>query len=422
MFFALFDPSSLLVIRLPAIILVGIMLVFLAVVTARYWGWLASGSAVAFMVFNPRVLAYLPRNLHDVTVMVTAFLAALAIWRAWHWKGYYLAAFCTALLFASKINAFIIVAFILVWAVIYRPFGQVLRLILALLAGFAGYILAEPMFWYDRWGALQEMFTYHLQHESFRLQLLGTLYEDGSGVILYPLVTFLLSLPIAYMLFFFLGAVTRNPRQELAERSLLGLALLQVVGNLCVAMLPGIPKYAGIRLFFCIYPFAALLAGYGVALVWQLWRRSKIVWLFLLILVLAPVIDLIELHPYEILFTSGLVGGPEGAYKWGFETEGEMTHLTPQILNDAASRLPYGARLVVSPAGPHMLKIYRRLGIPEPYREFTYTPRPGDGLLVYLGHNLNDDLRELIRERQPRHIYSWHNIPLVNFYQVGTPQ
>jgi hypothetical protein len=86
-----------------------------------------------------------------------------------------------------------------------------------------------------------------------------------------------------------------------------------------VAM-PGVPKYAGVKLFLPLFPFLAVLAGSSVEWVASRWspRLTPVV---LTAALLPGAVSLARIHPYELSYYNILIGGLPGAVRAGFERQ-----------------------------------------------------------------------------------------------------
>jgi hypothetical protein len=112
-----------------------------------------------------------------------------------------------------------------------------------------------------------------------------------------------------------------------------------------VRMLPT-PAHDGVRLFLPTFFFLAAFAGWGTTwLADALARRLRAPhWLLrsiLTLMVLAPAaLALVRIHPYELSYYNELLGGPQGAWRRGFELTYWYDAFTDKVLEDINQKLP----------------------------------------------------------------------------------
>ena len=94
--------------------------------------------------------------------------------------------------------------------------------------------------------------------------------------------------------------------------------------------LPGVPKYAGVKLFLPLFPFLAVLAAWGLETVAafvtsRISRASDLTSLAGPIAIAAAILpaafSLARIHPYELSYYNAFVGGLPGAVRAGFESQ-----------------------------------------------------------------------------------------------------
>src|SRR5262249_14635879 len=124
--------------------------------------------------------------------------------------------------------------------------------------------------------------------------------------------------------------------------------LLNLVTIPVLRMLPT-PAHDGVRLFLPTFFFLAAFAGWGA--VWiadglARLTRTRPAWFRAAAsgLVLIPSAwQLIKVHPYELSYYNELVGGPRGAWHWGFELSYWYDAFNDRALADINARLPRNA-------------------------------------------------------------------------------
>lgn len=118
-----------------------------------------------------------------------------------------------------------------------------------------------------------------------------------------------------------LAGLWHGARRQLAGRRspralAFGLVALWLFAPLALFALLRPNVYGGMRHFVFVLPALGILAGCGAGalLQWARSRRARAVgWALLLLVLLAPVRDLVRLHPYQTTYYNFLVGGVSGA-------------------------------------------------------------------------------------------------------------
>lgn len=252
--------------------------------------------------------------------LLAAFALAWAIYRGeTPWSV--LSGFCLglALLLTGALAAFP-VAILVVGALAIARKQAVRPLAQTLLIGLAVCFAGAPWLWPD---TTERVLKYLLPSWRVAIPVLyfGRVYAAAPWH--YPLVMTLVTIPVGILFLVVVGA-TRAVR-AFRQQPALALALINVAVILGIFMLPGVPKYDGVRLFLPLFPFLAVLAGMGAKAGWEwLAQRSKgRPWRPLLataVLFLSQTAGIVWFHPFELSYYNGLVAGLWGAHKLGMET------------------------------------------------------------------------------------------------------
>lgn len=447
--------------RLPAMLLlaltVGLLYRWLAATVGRSAGLFA---ALALLTM-PRVFGHAHLLTLDVPVAAMVFLATVLFWKAvtagsWGWTVAYGIGFGLAL--GTKMNAVILPLPLAAWWIWKRwrnreARGSGGKAVSEASAGLAeagkvalGTFLVAPLvfwgtwpwLWYDPLAHLKGYWTYHSQHYAVSVTYGGRLYAYAPWH--YPAVMTLITTPTAIlaMVGWGLGSQVRNLRLEgPARRSEIGVLLAcNAVGHLLPFLLPGTPKYNGIRLFMPVFPFLAGLAGLGFqGLSEGLCRRLegwagrssivhwplKLTVVLGLFLLLPGVVGIAQFYPYELSYYNALIGGLAGAYRRGMEPTywGEAYFSALPFLN---ARAPQGALVYACPPGvaSTLLEPYQRLGFLRSDLRLTgdETQARQADFAVFHTHDaeLNATARTLFAHASPVHITALNGVPLLLIY------
>jgi len=327
-------------------------------------GGLAGLLAAVSLLCMPRVFGHAHLAALDLPMALTWLLAVAAFARAVD-KGTHracaLSGLCFGLALLTKINAVFLPLVFLGWGIGFHRRRALEPLAWTLLLGPAVFFIGWPWLWHDpaaRLGA----YLRAPQRVTLYVQYFGRVYADKSAPWHYPLVMTLVTIPVGILALVCGGAVAAARRFR--REPMLALVLINVAVILGVFMVPGVPKYDGVRLFLPVFPFLALLAGIGGERCWN-WiaRRSrKRPWRPLLataVFFLSQAAAYGPVHPCELSYYNALVGGLWGADKLGMETtywHECVTRRLFQWLNRRCQRghvvafYPVGEQVVL---GPH---------------------------------------------------------------------
>lgn len=108
-----------------------------------------------------------------------------------------------------------------------------------------------------------------------------------------------------------------------------------------------VPAHDGVRLMLPVFFFLAAFAGLGSAWIGDLLTRINVRLKYLpgLAVILASTWSLAQIHPYELSYYNSLIGGPQGAWKRGFELSYWYDAFTPEIIAKISEKLPPDAEI-----------------------------------------------------------------------------
>lgn len=163
----------------------------------------------------------------------------------------------------------------------------------------------------------------------------------------YPLVIFLITVPVGLHILGFIGA-----RARLSDARL-QLVLGVMIFPLILFAIPGITVYDGERLFAVSFPLWAICMGSGAerCLAGLVARHVSLVRARLAVaaLVLAESSSLLTLHPCQLSYYSWLVGGPRGAVALGMEPTYWGDSITRELQQQIVLQTPAGSTVHVAP-------------------------------------------------------------------------
>lgn len=207
----------------------------------------AAAGATAAFVLLPRVLFDAHAETLDFTVTSFIFAGGLAFERGERVK----ATIFYALACGTKLNApFAIAAAVTAELLTRRDW----KLMTAVALGSPALALVTwPWLWHDTAARLAAYIAFHVRHYPIYFYFFGHLYGTPPAPWYAPLKMLLLTTPVVTLVLAALG-VRKNR-----------FALLQIGFQLAAVCAPGVPKYAGVKLFIAIFPWLCVLAGDGLA-------------------------------------------------------------------------------------------------------------------------------------------------------------
>lgn len=349
--------------RLPIALLFGASLSLLYLLGRLAWGnfgGLVSALAYAAMprIFGDAHFSSMETPLvFSVLLTVYCFVRGLnsPIWAA-------LTGISLGLLLATKINGFFLIPPLVLWGYLYGRSRSAHNLFYMAVLGPIVFVGLWPWLWPSPVLRLLDYFSFHAQHQQTALYFMGRKwgYGDELAPWFYPSVMIGVTLPISVLVLSALGLLFSifSPRR-------CGVGILFLLIGLTmwgVASAPSTPKYDGVRLFIPVFPFLALLAGGGGALllhlVWRAMRNDRqpgrevrLVRLagFGLAAIVAAEGGLASAryYPYLLSYFNPIVGGLRGAAAQGYEVTYWGEAVNDDVLDTLNKVIPDGASLKV---------------------------------------------------------------------------
>ena len=345
---------------------------------ARAFGGLAGLMAAASLLCMPRVFGHAHLASLDLAMAATWTLSAVAFARAvehggWRWG--LTSGVCFGLALLTKVNAVFLPLALVGWGVGFHGKRAVVPLAWTLLGGLAVFYVGWPWLWHAPlvrvWAYLQPTWRVAIP-----VQYFGRVYAEQGAPWHYPLVLTMTTIPVGILFLVLLGAV-RAVRQ-FRESPMLSLLVIHLAAAVGPFVLPWLPKYDGVRLFLPAFPFLALLAGVGGARCWT-WvaaRSRGRPWrpLFAcVVFFLSQGGAVAWMHPYQLSYYNGLVGGLWGADRLGLETTYWHDVVDRRLFRWLNRRCAVGSTIAFYPVGEFVVS--SRRDAPDLYEAFYLHPR-----------------------------------------------
>jgi hypothetical protein len=408
---------------LTAYRLLGALLAGVLAGTVAAWGAVRSGTiggvfAGAAFVLMPRVFAHAHFATTDFLLaglfFWTLFYAAEARRAPLAWAGA-----LWGLALATKFSAVLLPLALFPWLLAFRR-DRLRELPLFLVAAAATFAAVNPALWADPAAALGEYLRQGFGRREISMAQLPTFYLGRMYVFHppwhYPLVMLLLTLPLGTLLLAVCGAVVGPGR--LLQRPAACLSLLVAAVFLGALALPSAPVHDDVRLFLPVFPFLALLSGFGAAWLARLRPASVLGPALVCIVLVEPALATVRLHPHQASYFNALAGGVSGAEKRGLEVTGMKEVLNRDVYADLNRLLPRGAALDGGSFLYEELLFAQGAGWLRPDVVVRRQPPAGYVLVVNRRGWFRATDRALVHFSRPAYALRLDGVPLVALYRL----
>ncbi len=404
----------------PALLFAGmIALVFRW--AAAGWGGVAGLGAALSILLMPRLFGHAHLGATETPLMAFWMAASAAGWWAIERKGrhgWILVGIAWGLAAGTKFTGLLAIVPLAAWGLWRDPRVTARGVAVGALVGAAVCFALNPMLWFDpvffvqRW--VDESLT-RADWAPIATYYLGRVYQF-SVPWHHVFVMTAAVVPLGILALAAAGAVAGLRRLD----PLAVLAAGTVAFFWLTMLMPRAPHHDGARLFIVVFPFLAMLAGYGLDRAWRRvagWRRTA-----LLALGFGPAaLQLAWVHPYELAYYSEIVGGVRGARALGLETTYWMDTYTGPTLAWMNENLPRGAPVFVF-GDPMGLELQKQWGTLRSDLDVEAMPGEAAWALVQMRQGfMGPALVDLVRTARPAHSVELQGVPLVAIYRIRSP-
>ena len=376
--------------RLSSLLMFGLLVALVTAWTARLTRPAAGVAAGLALLLMPRVFGHAHVGATDMPLTLVWFaatLCAVLYVREGRRRWLVLAGVALGFGLATKFTAFLLPVPLGVWMLLQARERRSVTLCvygfaLALLVS----VLVNPAAWPDPVGYQQRLIGESLSRETYvpiSTYYLGRVFHF-SVPWHHAIVMTLATLPVATIA---LAAVAlKTVVRPGATRSLAMLCMVQIAFWLTLMALPDSPNHDGVRLWLPMFPFVAVMAGIGFAvLIGAMKRRgggfTTLGPLLLASLFFVPgLIGTLRSSPYYLSYYGELAGGAAGAAGWGLEATYWFDVVTSSFRDELDHTLPEGARVVAYPNAEYFEQL-QELGLLRTDLRFRRAP-PADYLLL----------------------------------------
>jgi len=364
--------------RLVTALLFGLLIELVFQFAGRAFGGLAGLMAAGSLLCMPRVFGHAHLAALDVPMSLAWLASVVAFARAIE-KGTHgacaLSGLCLGLALLTKINGIFLPLVLAGWGIGFHRKRALKPLVWTLLLAPVVFFLGWPWLWHDTLHRLGD-YLFPRGRVTLPVMYFGQVYGDKAPPFHYPLVMTLVTIPVGILFLVVLGSV--RAVREFRRQPLLALVAINAAYIIGIFMIPGVPKYDGVRLFLPAFPFLAILAGVAGKHCWD-WlvaRSKKRPWRPLFVtaaLFVTQAGAVWWIHPCELSYYNALVGGLWGADKLGMETTYWHDVVNRDLFRWLNRRCPVRATIAFYPVGEWVIakdfSFYDAFYLDEPERK-----------------------------------------------------
>lgn len=354
--------------RFAPAIAFGLLVLVLGLWTARREGPMAGTVAAIATALAPRVFAHAHFAALDMITTFFFVAAILAILEAeifrQRWRHFALAGIIWGLAMLTRLHGVLLLVPVGMWLMArivrqYRIDGTngppIARRFVGLLvwagAGLVTLFLGWPWLWLAPIAHLRQFVSTGVHRQAIHVFYAGQVWADYAVPWHYPLVLFIVTVPLGFLILGIAGLWAKQREREQAQGY--GLLVGALAWVLLVFAWPGVPVYDGARLFLMVFPLWAILAGVGAQWLWRhpAWKRSALPrrWIAMALFVASQALGIVLYHPCQLSHYNLLVAGLWGAERLGFEVTYWGDSVTESLLAEAARVAP-GEPVVFGPS------------------------------------------------------------------------
>ena len=367
--------------RIGAIAFASVGLGGIAILIARERGVRVAIFTILAILTMPRAFFHAHLTTLDFSLAVMWVLTSLIFYRLLKisraeqgflslLKGSAIIGILLGLALLTKINAILLLPFWTLWLLWrQRSWRNMIMWMLSLPVAVITVIVGWPWKWNNVLGGLLAWGDFFRIHYSIPQWFAGELYVD-TPTWFGPVVTLLITIPSLLLALAAAGAWRRNKAED-SLRDWIDFNLLGMIIVLVFFALPGSHWHDSDRMLLPASFHLAILSAEGFDFIVSrlssfLNRQSdwqRIIWQvgLGLILLFPGIMGIVQLHPYELAYYNGLILGPKGAEKLGFETiyfASTYNAFLPEL-----NALPDGSKVWVMPNSYDVLYYYQLNGL-----------------------------------------------------------
>jgi 4-amino-4-deoxy-L-arabinose transferase-like glycosyltransferase len=430
--------------RLPAMALSALAVLGTGVVAAEAFGAVAGVVAAALLAATPGFFHHAHLACFDAPIAALWVLVAWAHLRALRLRSFgsfVLLGVAYGLALETKHNAWMLPAVLVPHGLLFgsrdRRGAPVFpwAIVAPYVIGPAIFVALWPWLWFDTAERVREYAQFHLHHDYYNIEFLGrNVFAPPAPLAYLPVIVgatvpttmilaalFGLLAPRAWLPAERFGPSTRAGR----DRALVAFCFLAVGASFGPFFLPNTPVFGGYKHWLQAYPFAAMLAGRGVAIgVAALAHRAQgaargaVTALSIVAIVAGPLAITQHAHPFGIAPYVPVVGGMRGGARLGLNRQ--FWGYTTQNVASVLATMPPGSRVFVHDTAWDAwaaLVAERRV---RPDLQAVFAPQDADVALVQHELHMNEvdhSVWVAMGTQSPMAVLTHDGVPYVSVYR-----
>lgn len=258
----------------------------------------------------------------------------------------------------------------------------------------------------------------------FHEQLLGNQLP-----LYYPFFITAVSIPLSILLIVIVSIIFSL--RKMAKIDIQHLFIFNILFILIMPILPGSTIHDGVRLLLPAFPFLAAIGGTGFFHLKEYIKnllnskgyscriknlKTKVTPALGVLILIPAAIEMIDIHPNELMYYNSLVGGVKGAYNLGLETTYLGEAFNKDFIEFLNRELPQNASVNASFSYRIFLH-YQRHGILR--KDIAVTPELDCDYYILLWRRgyMHVFDKWLFENRAPTFSWQFKGVPLINIYK-----
>lgn len=312
-------------------------------------GWL-SGLALVFM---PRIFGH--AHLAALETILNLFCTAAAL----YWVDLFTAenspnigcwlraSLLLALALLTKIQAWLLGPWLLIMLLFFtRTNLSRLRAAISGCLSIVFWFLGWPWLWYQSYERISAYFFSSVDRVSLQVLYFDKIYPDKETPWHFIWLQVLTAIPVGILAMLASGIYFLISKQDFKGRIQLRQIFLLICMTLALFSLP-IARYDGDRLILIIYPFLAIISGFGSIQFMNQFQNKTVVRVLAFMLFASSSYNLIK--PFPLSYYNLIVGGTKGAETFGLETTWWADSVDRPLLKTLESTIQPGEKVSLVP-------------------------------------------------------------------------
>lgn len=306
------------------------MLLFLFQFVKRAFSFDAAIFASLAFILLPRTLFHARVATLDFAVAGTSFLFIYSYWRGYENRVW---AWLTGPIFgialATKLNApFMVVPVVIHFFIVHGKEiirGKISRIFIPqfvsmLLFSLPLFFALWPWMWNNTIDRFLEYTNFHMKHYGILMYYFGEIYREPRPPIAAPALMMLITTPLITLYAATVGLLLYPWKSDKKQTYPMTLITLSALVSITALMFLPAPFYSGVKLFQPFFPFLAISAGVGIALVFKkIALPNTLKYALFTLLFLPTFITTVRLDGAHLSYYNDLIGGTKGTLSYRVE-------------------------------------------------------------------------------------------------------